>query len=682
MVEARLGAPAPAAVRQACHEATGGNPLLIEALLAELGDGAAGRGGAPRSGSPRVGPRADRRRALIERAGRLDPTAPAVVRAVAGARRRRRPAALVARWPGSSANGRRRSSTASSRPRSSAPSGGRRFAHPLLRHRGLRGDPRGGPRRAARPRRRLLREQGAEPEAVAAHLLLCEPGGDADALAVARGRGRAGGRARRAGERRHLPAPRPARVPPRTARRGELLHRLGRAGVALRDPASIEHLQEAAQLTDDPGAGARHLRSSWPTCWRSPASGTPRWRRSRPRSSASATAAAGPARPRGDPRRRPRLRPGAGSPPTPPTCRACWRWSSGRTDEDVPAACAGCSPGSAPARTCRARRCCALIGPRPRALELRRRTAARARWSPRRRSALLMVDDLEAGEQIAAALRGRRPPARLAAGDARRGRVPRRRSTQRRGRLQSSEENLLVAIDLLQRNELSLMALTTFLHFCLDTIVERPRARARRRPGRGARGAAAVRPRPPAARCSSTCAARCGWPAATGPARVAGPARGRGDLLRPLRFGPRFSAWRSRLALALPEDERDEALELAEEELRLARAARLAAGAEAIAAAGARPAARRRGGHRAAAALGRATLGACASPLERARSLAELGAALRRGNQRREARESPARGRRPRPALRRRAARGADRGGDAGGRRASRAAAPSPAPTR
>ena len=44
---------------------------------------------------------------------------------------------------------------------------------------------------------------------------------------------------------------------------------------------------------------------------------------------------------------------------------------------------------------------------------------------------------------------------------------------QRVGRFESAEANLLLAIELTQRNELSLMALTTFLHFCLDAIVER-----------------------------------------------------------------------------------------------------------------------------------------------------------------------------------------------------------------
>ena len=133
-----------------------------------------------------------------------------------------------------------------------------RFVHPLLRTASTR---RSRPATRAEMHARaarLLREHGAEPEAVAAHLLLCEPGGDPDGDRRARGSRRAGRRARRAGERRHLPGRALPEVDDR-ARRGAILHRLGRAGVALRDPASLEHLQQAAELADDPARGARHL---------------------------------------------------------------------------------------------------------------------------------------------------------------------------------------------------------------------------------------------------------------------------------------------------------------------------------------------------------------------------------------------------------------------------------------
>jgi DNA-binding CsgD family transcriptional regulator len=108
-------------------------------------------------------------------------------------------------------------------------------------------------------------------------------------------------------------------------------------------------------------------------------------------------------------------------------------------------------------------------------------------------------------------------------------------------------------------------------------------------------------------------------------------------ILRPLAAGPRLGSWRSRLALALGPEEGAEALALVEEEMELAaavespRALGVAQRALGILA----------GGEDGVEELRRSvmTLAACPSPLQQARSLAELGAALRRGNRRSEARE-------------------------------------------
>ena len=113
--------------------------------------------------------------------------------------------------------------------------------------------------------------------------------------------------------------------------------------------------------------------------------------------------------------------------------------------------------------------------------------------------------------------------------------------------------------------------------------------------------------------------------------------RAAGRIHSALRFGPTASSWRSRLALALPRSDRDEALRLAREELDLARATGVA-----------RPVG-----------IALRTVGVLEDPdegvellresvavlegsperLEHARSLVELGAALRRANQRLEARK-------------------------------------------
>jgi DNA-binding CsgD family transcriptional regulator len=113
--------------------------------------------------------------------------------------------------------------------------------------------------------------------------------------------------------------------------------------------------------------------------------------------------------------------------------------------------------------------------------------------------------------------------------------------------------------------------------------------------------------------------------------------RAAGRINEALRFGPVWSSWRSALALALPREERVEALRLADDELTQARSTGLrrpigialrALGALAEQAEGVD--------------LLResvAVLESSPARLELARSLIELGAALRRGNGRRQARE-------------------------------------------
>jgi DNA-binding NarL/FixJ family response regulator len=204
----------------------------------------------------------------------------------------------------------------------------------------------------------------------------------------------------------------------------------------------------------------------------------------------------------------------------------------------------------------------------------------------------------------------------------------------RHGRLASAESQLLAAIELARQSEISLMALTTLFCFGLEAIVER-------------RGLGEI----------ATLVESLELPApfaATHSGGMLGEVRGavraaRGDrdgaiadlretatIAIPLRAGPRMTRWRSRLALVLAEEDREEALALAKEELDLSRAIDYREG-EGVAL-------------RALGMLGGgdgiemlresvAVLGEEASPVELARSRAELGAALRRGGRRSEARE-------------------------------------------
>jgi DNA-binding CsgD family transcriptional regulator len=204
----------------------------------------------------------------------------------------------------------------------------------------------------------------------------------------------------------------------------------------------------------------------------------------------------------------------------------------------------------------------------------------------------------------------------------------------RHSNLAASEAELSSAMELITDNELSLMALTTVLNFCLDTVVER-------------RGMAEIADLVEAVELPSPFGetqsggmlgevraavrfARGDRAGAVADLRVVA------DIYRSAAVGPRMTRWRSRLALALPDEARAEALGLAAEEVELARGLG-SARAEGIAL---RALGLVTGGEEGTRLLREsvATLREASMPLELARSLADLGAALRRTNSRSEAR--------------------------------------------
>jgi DNA-binding CsgD family transcriptional regulator len=630
IVRAGIGDASSAPVEAACHEATGGNPLLIQALLAELAAERREDAAAPLAADRIAGIGPERIGAgVIERAGRLDPRGPEVIRVVAvlgdggdlqalaglAGVDRATASAILDGFVGASIL---------------AGDATRRFAHPLLRAGVYEAIP--AVTRAEMHARaaRLLREQGSEPETVAAHLLLCEPGGDPGALAVLEAA------AARADERgapesvvTYLSRALPEVGDP--AARGEILHRLGRAGVALRDPASLERLQQAAQLADDPAraldiylelADALAMAGIWDAALATIEaafeqfgdSGLPGLLdleavRAAARGYDPATAAAYAA---DLPRLLAQVR--------------------GRTDAEsrhLRWVLAGLGASQNRPRE----EVMELIGPESQDWSVQR-GGRESSLVFQAALGLFLVDGLEQGESLVAALEdeARRRGSLIAMIGA----VGLRASfDQRHGRLESSEQNVHVAMDLIQRNELSLMALTTFLHFCLDTIVER----------RGLDHVAdlveGLEVPPPFGETASGAFVL----DVRSAVRVA-----RGDragavvtlreveaIMRPLGLGPRLTSWRSRLALALPEEDRDEALSLAEEELRLATEVR-SSRAEGVALRGL---GLLRGGEEGVDLLRGSVerLEVGVAPFEAARSLTELGAALGRANQRREARE-------------------------------------------
>jgi DNA-binding CsgD family transcriptional regulator len=125
------------------------------------------------------------------------------------------------------------------------------FAHPLIRAAvyetltPLERDR--GHARAAR----LLANAGAEPERVAAHLLRSPPGGDAQVVATLREAARRAC-SRGASESAVAYLRRALAEPPPAAERAQLLLELGSAETLLSGDAAIEHLREAHELIEDP----------------------------------------------------------------------------------------------------------------------------------------------------------------------------------------------------------------------------------------------------------------------------------------------------------------------------------------------------------------------------------------------------------------------------------------------
>lgn len=628
LVAGRLGADAATPIASACHEATGGNPGLLAELVAELENRGAG---APAPAPEEVAGMGSERIAggVAERAERLDPAALEVVRAVAvlGAGSDLRAVAALA--------GLERAHTAAILDGLAAvsvlvPAPGRGFVHPLLRGAVHEAIPPATRSEAHARAAAILAESGAEPEEVAAHLLLCEPGGFAGAVEVLDAAAeRAAGRGAPESTVAYLRRALAEVVPPE--RRGPMLRRLGSTEVTLRDPGAIEHLSQAAGLVADPAEGLEislelidvlAVAGQWEAAVgavdaafaRFGDSGLP----------ALLDLEAGRAASR------------AYDPAAVATYRAdlprLLALVAGREDDASSAlrwllAAVG-ALGQAPRD-----QVLALTGPREQDWGFVRH-GRDSSLVGQALAALVVVDALDEAQWGVerAAEDGRRLGSLMAMacslgyGAA---------IEQRRGRLAESEASLTTVLELLEGSEMSLMALTTVFQMTADTLIERPAltpvvdlvlglelpptfdatvngaylrdTQAALRLGRGERAAAVTL------------------------LREAEP------TMRAIGWGPRMSPWRSRLALALPDDERAEALRLADEELALAREVESPRAIGVALRAGALLGPREEAVARLEESA--AVLPDSPSPYELARSLTELGAALARANQRAEARE-------------------------------------------
>lgn len=259
LVRAVLADKAEDAFCLACHTATGGNPLLLRSLA----DAAAAEGlEATAAGAVRlheIGPQVVRRRVAL-RLARLGPSAVALCGALAilGDDASSAEIAALAGLASAEALQTTRQLADIEILRQNAPSSGKapgtgviRFVHPLVKaavYEGLAETARlAGHARAAR----LLADNGATPERIAAHLLLIPPAGDNFVVEALR---RAADHAftRGSPDSAITYLERCLHEPPPKAQRADVLFRLGSAAQLLDAATSVDYLAAAMAASTDP----------------------------------------------------------------------------------------------------------------------------------------------------------------------------------------------------------------------------------------------------------------------------------------------------------------------------------------------------------------------------------------------------------------------------------------------
>ena len=249
LVRESLSPDADDAFCAACHQETSGNPQLLRELVHEI----AAEGLAPIEANVRRLRELEARagsRTVSARLSRLPPEATRLAQAVAllGEDADPRHAAALAGLDEQAASVAAAALARVDVLRPQPPFG---FVHPLIRaavyetlaplDRDL------GHARAAH----LLGDAGADPERVAAHLLLAPPAADPQVVATLREAARRAG-ARGASESTVAYFRRALAEPPPDADRARLLLELGSAETHVSGEAAVEHLQEAHALMDDP----------------------------------------------------------------------------------------------------------------------------------------------------------------------------------------------------------------------------------------------------------------------------------------------------------------------------------------------------------------------------------------------------------------------------------------------
>jgi DNA-binding CsgD family transcriptional regulator len=237
----------------ACHAVTGGNAFLLRELLQQLRADGIGPGEEAAALVGVLGPRSVAR-AVALRVARLGPAAGELARAAAvlGDGAELRHAATLAGVgladAAAAADGLAGIGVFE-------PGTPLRFVHPIVRTAVYEDIPLAGRGLRHAEAARLLAAEGADLDAICAHLMACEPAGSPEVVerlrsAAARALGR-GAPESAAGYLRRAMA-----ETADVSLRAELSHELGRAEKVLGDPAAADHLLESLRLTSDPAARA------------------------------------------------------------------------------------------------------------------------------------------------------------------------------------------------------------------------------------------------------------------------------------------------------------------------------------------------------------------------------------------------------------------------------------------
>jgi DNA-binding CsgD family transcriptional regulator len=238
----------------ACSTATGGNPLFLRALMQTLADVGVAPTAAAAERVHEVGPEPVARFVTLG-LSRLPPEAPALAcaGAVLGDGASLGDAAALAKLEPEQA---RRAAAALVAADILRPFPHVEFVHPVVRASVYETIDIGERLTLHRDAASLLGAVGAEPERVAAHLMRVPPVGDSSVAGVLREAARRS-LARGAVEAAVSQLRRALDEPPAEGDRVDVLEELGTAEMKVNGPAAIEHLRQARELIDDPVRGAR-----------------------------------------------------------------------------------------------------------------------------------------------------------------------------------------------------------------------------------------------------------------------------------------------------------------------------------------------------------------------------------------------------------------------------------------